>query len=206
MHLSHPLHPSAQALLGSSHPLAVVEERIRALRRQTVVSAALLAGSAGALAAGATELLAVLLAASAVQITLALGLLAAVGARRRRAIELIVGGRASLPLAAVQRERRRLIRRVGALAASLDRLRTEAARRPRSIVAPLYVPRVIREVDAELARTARLLRTSQPDIAAIARAEQLLGGEASPLYGDDVGRLREELHRLQFELSSRAAQ
>jgi hypothetical protein len=183
----------------------VVEDRIRWLRRQGAAVATLLTGSAAALLAGATELLAVLLAATAVQTTIALGLVAALGARRRRALELIAAGRAGLPLEAVERERDRLAHRVGALAGSFDRLRIEARRPRRSIVAPLYVPSVIREVDEELARTALLLRSARADVAAVARAEELLGGAASPLYGDDVRRLREELGRLQFALSMRAA-
>ncbi len=196
---------TARALLGGGHPLVLVEERIRWLRRQGAAVATLLTGSAAALVAGATELLAVLLAATAVQATIAFGLLAAIGARRRRALELIVAGRAGLPLDAVERERDRLAHRVGALAGSLDRLRVEARRPHRSIVAPLYVPSVIREVDEDLARTARLLRSARADVAAVARAEELLGGAASPLYGADVRALRDELGRLQFALSTRAA-
>ena len=95
----------------------------------------------------------------------------------------------------MRRERARLARRVGALAKSLERMRVDARRpmRNRPVVAPLYFPSVIREVDAELARTARLLRDGTPDLAAVARTEELLGGESSPLYGPDVLRLREEL-------------
>ena len=132
---------------------------------------------------------------------------AADGARRRRALELIAAGRAALPLAAVRRERARLARRVGALAESLERMRVDARRpmRNRPVVAPLYFPSVIREVDDELARTARLLRDGTPDLAAVARTEELLGGESSPLYGPDVLRLREELARLQYALSARVA-
>jgi hypothetical protein len=209
MHLSATHRPrrteTALTLLGRGHPLVRVEERIQWLRRQGAAVATLLTGSAAALVAGATELLALLLAATAVQATIALGLLAALGDRRRRALELIVDGRSGLPLDAVERERDRLAHRVGALAGSFDRLRVEARRPQRSIIAPLYVRSVIREVDEDLARTARLLRSSRADVAAVARAEELLGGAASPLYGDDVRRLREELGRLQFALSMRPA-
>ncbi len=196
---------AARAVLGPGHPLAVVEERIRSLLRQEVVVAALVIGSVGALIAGATELLVVAVAATAVQAAVCLGLVAAVGARRRQALELIAAGRTALPVISVERERERLVRRVGALAASIDRIRAEARRPRRSIVAPLYVPSIIRELDDELARTASLLRCDHPDLAAVARTEALLGSAVSPLYGTDVRRLREELRRLQFALSTRAA-
>jgi hypothetical protein len=209
MHLSPTFQPSgaaqaARTVLGGEHPLARVEERIRWLRAQAAAVAALVTGSAAGLVVGATELLAVLLAAAVVQAGIVAGLVAAAGARRRRALELIAAGRAALPLAAVRRERARLARRVGALARSLERMRVDARRpmRDRSIVAPLYVPAVIREVDAELAQTARLLRDGTADLAAVARTEELLGGESSPLYGTDVRRLREELARLQYALSA----
>jgi hypothetical protein len=195
----------ARALLGGEHPLARAEERMRWLRAQAAADAALVTGSAAGLVAGATELLALLVAAATVQIGIIAGLFAAAGVRRRRALELIAAGRAALPLAAVRRERARLARRVGALAASLERMRVDARRpmRNRPIVAPLYVPSVIREVDADLERTARLLRDGTPDLAAVARTEELLGGESSPLYGPDVRRLREELARLQYALIAR---
>jgi hypothetical protein len=198
---------AAQAMLGGEHPLARAEERMRWLRAQAAADAALVTGSAAGVLAGATELLAVLVAAAAVQVGIVVGLLAAAGVRRRRALELIAAGRAALPLAAVRRERARLSRRVGALATSLERMRVDARRpmRNRPVVAPLYFPSVIREVDAELAQTARLLRDGTPDLAAVARTEELLGGESSPLYGPDVLRLREELARLQYALSARVA-
>jgi hypothetical protein len=198
---------AAQAMLGGEHPLARAEERMRWLRAQAAADAALVTGSAAGILAGATELLALLLAAAAVQVGIVVGLLAAAGVRRRRALELIAAGRAALPLAAVRRERARLARRVGALATSLERMRVDARRpmRNRPVVAPLYFPSVIREVDAELAQTARLLRDGTPDLAAVARTEELLGGESSPLYGPDVLRLREELARLQYALSARVA-
>jgi hypothetical protein len=198
---------AAQAILGGEHPLARAEERMRWLRAQAAADAALVTGSAAGILAGATELLVLLVAAAAVQVGIVVGLLAAAGVRRRRALELIAAGRAALPLAAVRRERARLARRVGALATSLERMRVDARRpmRNRPVVAPLYFPSVIREVDAELARTARLLRDGTPDLAAVARTEELLGGESSPLYGPDVRRLREELARLQYALSARVA-
>ena len=197
---------AARAILGGEHPLARAEERVHWLGAQAAVSAALADRQRRRARRRRDELLVVLLAAAAVQIGILAGLFAAAGARRRRALELIAAGRAALPLAAVRRERARLARRVGALAASLERMRADARRpmRNRPVVAPLYFPSVIREVDAELAKTVCLLRDGTPDLAAVARTEELLGGESSPLYGPDVRRLREELARLQYALSARA--
>ena len=155
---------AARAILGGEHPLARAEERMRWLRAQAAADAALVTASAAGLAAGATQLLALLVAAAAVQIAIIAGLFAAAGARRRRALELIAAGRAALPLAAVRRERARLARRVGALARSLERMRVDARRpmRNRPVVAPLYFPSVIREVDAELARRRDCSATACP--------------------------------------------
>jgi hypothetical protein len=136
-----------------------------------------------------------------VEIALGLWLASAVGARRDWALALIAAGRDRLPLEAVRRECARLAdpRRATLLARSLDRLRSEAGRpHGRSaITAPLYVPSVIRDVDAELTRIVRMLRTA-PRLVAVARAELLLRGPSSPLYGDDSLRLREELRRIQY--------
>ena len=63
---------------------------------------------------------------------------------------------------------------------------------------PLYVPAVIRQVDGELAHTAALLRHGQLDATTVAQFERLLGGTTSPLYGEDLRRLQEELHRIRF--------
>jgi hypothetical protein len=100
----------------------------------------------------------------------------------------------------VRRQRARLLRpdHARALALSIDRIRAEAragAGRGR-LTAPLFSPPVIRELDAELARTAELLRGPAPGVVAIARTERLLGGERSPLYGQDPRRLGEELKRI----------
>src|SRR4051812_16268789 len=151
---------AARTVLGGEHPLARAEERVHWLGAQAAASAALLTGSAAGLLAGATELLAVLLAAAAVQIAILAGLFAAAGVRRRRALELIAAGRAALPLAAVRRERARLARRVGALAPSPERMRVGGPRPMpnRPVGAPLHLPSVIRRGGGALARAAPPLR------------------------------------------------
>jgi hypothetical protein len=190
-----------EALLGREHPLARAEERMRWLRRQFAAVALLLAGSAVALGLHAAELRTLLFTAAAAQALLVACLVSTAGTRRERALELIAEGRDTLPIASVRRERARLTdpRRRAALARSLDRLRADA--RPdgyRRLVRPLFVPAVIRQADAELARLAELLRSSGAGVIAVARTERLLGGASSPLYGEDGMRLREELRRIRI--------
>jgi hypothetical protein len=191
----------AHELLGADHPLARAEHRVRWLGRQAATLAALLPVGALALLAGAPGLRAALLAGALVEACLLVALSAAVGAIRERALDLIADGRGTLPLASVRRQRARLLRprHVRRLAEAIEALRREARcpyhRSPMS--RPLYVPAVIRAVDAELAATARVLR-AQPEATTVGRIERLLGAASSPLYGDEAKRLREELARIHF--------
>jgi hypothetical protein len=203
MHLSPHLHRSAdepEELLGHEHPLARAEERMRTLQMQLAAVTLLLAGSGAALLVELGDTRALLLAAGFVLAWLGIRLLTTSASRRARALDLIADGRDALPLDAVRRQRERLTnpRRARALARSLDQIRRESriGARRRTFGPPLYSPPVIRELDAELARTAELLRGPAPGVVAIARTERLLGGERSPLYGQDPRRLGEELKRI----------
>jgi len=192
---------AAHELLGAEHPLARAEERVRWLRRQAMTLGVLLPLGALAAIGGVPGLRAALLAGALVQAWLLAALSAAMAGTRGRALELIATGRGALPVASVRRRRARLLRprHVHGLAKAIQALRREARcpyrRHPRS--RPLYVPAVIRAVDAELGTTARIL-CARPDVSTVARIERLLCGEASPLYGDDPRRLREELTRIHF--------
>jgi hypothetical protein len=201
--------PSARArdateALGSDHPLARAEERVRWLSGQVATATMLLLASVVGLLLGADSLRTIAFVAVGVQAVLLVALTVAVRSRRERAIDLIAGGRGSLPLAAVQRERTRLAdpRHALRFARSLDALRRDARRslRDRPLHPPLYAPAVIREVDGDLDRITRVLRSCRPDLSALARIERLLGGEGSPLYEGDSRRLRDELRRIQFSL------
>jgi hypothetical protein len=205
MHLSpHPhrqrLTDAPETVLGHEHPLARAEERLRRLRLQLAAVGTLLAGSAVALLVELRDTRALLLAAAVVLVWLGLALLATSASRRDRALDLIAEGRDALPLDAVRRQRARLMnpRRARALARSLDHIRLESrvGARRRTFGPPLYFPPVIRELDPELARIVELLRSPKPSIVAVARTERLLGGERSPLYGEDPRRLGEELRRI----------
>jgi hypothetical protein len=189
-----------EALLGHEHPLARTEVRLRRLRSQLVAVGALLAGSGVALLVRLGDTRALMLAAGVVLVWLCIALLAASAALRDRALDLIAEGRDALPLDAVRRQRRRLQdpRHARALARSLEHIRRESrpGARRRTFGPPLYVPSVVRQLDTEIARTVELLRGPAPGVVAVARTERLLGGERSPLYGEDPRRLGEELRRI----------
>jgi hypothetical protein len=59
---------------------------------------------------------------------------------------------------------------------------------------------VVSQVSRELAEIATLLRQDEPDAAGIALARRLLCDGGSPLYGDDVARLRDTLDLLRRRL------
>ena len=210
MHPAFLIHPptggaeSAAATLGREHPLARAEERLGRLRRQAAAVAVALVTSAAALLAGVQDLGSTVIAAGAVLTVLVTRVVVAAAAVRDAALELIAGGSAALPLAAVQHECARLAdpRRARDLARSLDALRREARRQhaARRWVRPLYAPETIREADGDIERTVVLLRSGPAPPTALARAERLLGGAGSPLYGTDARRLREELRRIWWAL------
>ena len=64
-------------------------------------------------------------------------------------------------------------------------------------VTPLpFEPMVVRTVAGELRDVIGLLRAEEVSARGVARAERLVERAASPLYGQDVGALREELRRV----------
>jgi hypothetical protein len=193
---------TAHELLGDEHPLARAQERTHALIVQSIGVSALAAfiGLAWLVEPDGRYAVA-LVAAAVVQAVLALALVPATSAKRDAVLRLVAEGRGELPLATVERMRRRLVRpqRRERLARSLDALRREAARPLRGPL-PLYSRRVVGSVDPELARVAGLLREPHISPDGVARAHLLLSSESSTLYGDDAEQLRRELGRLTFAL------
>jgi hypothetical protein len=153
---------------------------------------------------GAHGALAYLLAAVAVQAALACDLALLAGRRSLCARDLIVEGRADLPLPVVQRERTRLLdpARRAALADALEQIRRTAVRLVPGPpdARPLFHPRVVAAVDPQLAVVARVLRTEGAGVRGIAMVQRLLTDGASPLYGESPGALCEELRRIMFRL------
>ena len=149
------------------------------------------------------------LAGSAAIVLLILTVLVAAHKQRERdcAIELILEGRERVPIAAVQRQRRRLLfeQTRNGLAGNLEDLTRQAAGRSRFQVrvTPLpFEPMVVRIVAGELRDVIGLLRAEEVSARGVARAERLAERAVSPLYGQDAGALREELCRVRDLLAN----
>jgi hypothetical protein len=198
---------TAHDLLGGEHPLARAEARAHTLVVQSTAVCALAAfvGLAWLVEPDGRYAVA-LVAAAVVQAGLALALVLATQAKRDAVLRLVAEGRGDLPLAAVARLRRRLLRPTGRerLAGSLDALRREVARPLRGAL-PLYSRGVVQSVDRELESVARLLRAPAVSPDGVAMTLLLLFSESSALYGDDAEKLRRELGRLTFLLGSAEA-
>lgn len=196
-----------RTVLRSDHPLLRATEAVHYTGRQWVDVAAVLTGSVIASIEGRRW--AGPLAGSAASVLLILTVLVAVHKQRERdcAIELVLEGRERVPIAAVQRQRRRLLadQTRNGLAGNLEDLIQQAASRSRRQmrVTPLpFDPMVVRMVAGELRDVIGLLRAEGVSARGVARAERLVERAVSPLYGQDVGALREELRRVRDLLAN----
>jgi hypothetical protein len=187
--------------LRPDHPLLRASEAVRDTSRQWIYVAAVLVGGGIALIEGRPWAAALACSAGGVLLILSVLLAAHRQRERDRAIELILEGRENVPIAAVQRQRRRLLARRTrqGLASSLEDLLQEVSTRrrlPLRPVAPLFEPRVVRAVTNELRGVIALLRTEGVSARGVARAERLVEHAISTLYGHDARALREELGRV----------
>ena len=187
--------------LRSDHPLLCATEAVDYTGRQWVHVAAVLTG--GVIARIEGREWAGPLACSAAGVLLILTVVLAAHKQRERdcAIELVLEGGEGIPIAAVQRQRRRLLAEQtrDGLAGNLEDLIRQAASRsrPRPRVTPLpFEPMVVRMVAGELRDVIGLLRAEQVNARGVARAERLVERALSPLYGQDADALREELRRV----------
>ena len=190
-----------RTVLRSDHPLLRATEAVRYTGRQWVHVAAVLTG--GVIARIEGREWAGPLAGSAAGVLLILTVLLAGHKRRERdcAIELILEGREGIPIAAVERQRRRLIsdRTRHGLSGNLEDLIRQSASRSglQMRVTPLpFEPTVLRMAAGELREVSGLLRTEGVSARGVARAERLVERAVSPLYGQDADALREELRRV----------
>jgi hypothetical protein len=194
----------AEACLGARDPLAGVLRRSDTVLEQLVSVTALQAAGLVFLSGDLKFGLSLALAAVVVQLGLGCRLAALRGRRRELCLELIVAGRQALPLACVDRERRRLLhpRTWERLATSIDEMLGIAARplRVHPAARPIFYVGVIRRVAPELCQVASLLRGDAPCVRGVAAVEWLLTSPASPLYGVDVEPLRQELGRVRYLL------
>ena len=199
---------SAADVLGPDHPLVRAVEMVSTATRQSIVIATVFAGSVVAVCAGARS--AASIAASAGIVLVGVVIRGAAFRQREsdRAIDLILQGRETLPVTAIQRQQRRLIdprTRLG-LARAFETVISQATVRPKLRTRgtiPLFEVRVVAPVRAELAAVAALLREACPVALGVARAERLLTDGRSPLYGQSVQALCDELQHVRRLLDMR---
>ena len=204
--LSRPPGPdvSATAFLGDDHPLVRVSDSLGVLLKQALVVAAVASVSLGALIEGVWPAGALVLAAAIVEGALACAAAWLAHRKRACALALIREGRGDLPIAAVRRERARLLDpgHREDIAQWLDATREEAERRtPRPPYArPLFNVRVVRAAQPQLRELAQALRREDVGLRGVVRTQQLLERGTSPLYGHDLEALRHELQQILFLL------
>jgi hypothetical protein len=193
----------AEALLGAGHPLVGLLGRFETAFEHmvwaTAVQAAGLVLFAGQMAFG----LSLAIAAAVVQLGLGCQVAALRTFRQEICLELIAAGHATLPLPCIERSCRRLLdgRTPGLLASSIDDMVATAARPSKPPAPrPLTEARVIRETAPELRQLASLLR-ADPAVRGVALVEWLLTSGATPLYGQEVEPLRQELRRASYLLT-----
>jgi len=199
--------PPAGDFLGAHHPLVRAIHACAVVAHQALAVGITLAGAAVAGACGAEWARTVGLSALIVLLILA-GAAAELHQRKRqRALDLILEGRERLPIAAIRRERRRLLdpRTRSLLAASFQTMAQEATSRPKMVIRasrPLFDVKVVAGVAEELRAVARLLGPESESARGVALAERLvMDGMASPLYGHNIAALREQLKRIRYLLS-----
>lgn len=195
---------AAEANLNPGHPLIVVLRSSQTLREQALTVAGLQV--AGVILLWNEPLaLPLALACGLVQIALGLRLMCLRSRKRAACRQLIIEGRDQLPLRSVRRELRRLgdSRHRNALARSLDELANEASHPSRAGTNPIYRPTVVRHAAAQLQQIAVLMHANDTPVRGVAHIESLLTEGQSPLYGTDIGELREELARARYFLTAR---
>ena len=196
---------SAVSLLGPAHPLIRATEAVADGARQWRICAAVLAGAIIARLEDHPWATALALSAGIVLLTLSILVLALAQRLRDRATELIAEGRETLPIAIVQRQRQRLLtpKRRKILARTLDTMVRQATTPPKirtTGTRPLFDPRVVASVAADLSAVIARLHTEHAHARGVALTEQLIVDGGSPLYGHNEKRLREELQRVRYLL------
>jgi hypothetical protein len=207
-HIAERSRPSAAAdesPLHPGHPLLRTTDALERVARQSLVVAAMLTGSVIGDLDRQRWGLPLALSSAVVLAILSLTALGLRYRRRDRAIDLILEGREHVQIAAVQHERRRLMseRARTGLARSFEDVINESRRTGPQMRAsrPLFHLWVVRESSKELSELVSLLASHHTSVQGLARAERLIAGGTSPLYGDDAGALRAEIRRINRLLS-----
>jgi hypothetical protein len=199
--------PSPGDLLGSEHPFTRANETLGVFRRQLGAVGVLLLVSVGALILGVGQALTLAIGSAIVMLVLAALAGEQWDRRRFAARQLVLDGRESLPLAPVQRERRRLLepRTRHYVARSFERVLQHVTRRPAPVpasVRPLFDVGTVASVTEDLREIVRLLHRGVAHARGVALAERLLTEGVSPLYGYDAIALRDELRRVRYLLTA----
>jgi hypothetical protein len=194
--------------LGLDHPLTRASAALGTIVRQLLIVGAMLAGSIAASIEHAVWARSLAVASAIVLVGFAAAALSRGQARRDRALDLIVEGRERVPVAIVQRQRRRLSRQKTqrTLGRALDSMIEDALYRPRPLPLssrPLLHRPLVARLEHELRAVAKMLRSGAGSVRGVAFCERLVTTGTSSLYGEDPLSLRGELRRAQalLELS-----
>jgi hypothetical protein len=192
---------SAEALLGAGHRLVAVLYACEETVEGIVAVAVLQLGALALWSVSTSHGCALTIGAGVVQVGLGLRWTSLRVQRRELCVELVIAGQERLPLAAVARVRLHLDdpRHRTQLAASLERLAVQQGR-SRGRQRPIYNARVLKAVKPELRGVAARLRDSGADLRGVALLDRLVTSGSSPLYGNAIGPLRDELARGRYLL------
>jgi hypothetical protein len=192
----------AEVVLGAGHPLVAVLYACGATLEGIVAVAAVQVGALALWWVNASYARALAIGAGVVQVALGLRWASLRVQRRDLCLELVSTGREHLPLAVVARERQRLDdpRRQAQLATSLEHLAAMPVQR-RERQRPICSRRVLAAVEPQLRDTAARLRAGGVELRGVALLDRLVTSGSSPLYGQEIGALRNELARGQYWLA-----
>jgi hypothetical protein len=193
--------------LPTDHPLPRASDAVTYTARQCLYAAAVLTGSVIAVIESDRWAMPLAYSAASVLIVLTGLLFGHVQRERDCAMALILEGREGLDLAPVQRQRKRLLapRTTERLIEELEDA-VRLARRPThsvSLTPPRFEASVVVPLADDIHDVMSLLGDRRCSARAVASAEQLVEQAVSPLYGQDVDALRDELRRLRFLLKER---
>jgi hypothetical protein len=202
-----PRSSSPRDVLGSEHPFTRANDTLSVLLRQASAVGLVLLGSVAGLIFGVGHAVSLFLGSSIVLLVLAALAGEQWDRRRFAARQLVLDGRETLPLAPIQRERRRLLeaRTRQYVARSFERVLQHVTRRPApapASVRPLFDVGTVAAVTDDLREIVKLLHTGVARARGVALAERLLTEGVSPLYGYDAIALRDELRRVRYLLTA----
>jgi hypothetical protein len=197
--------PPATTVLGPSHPLVESIETLAEARRQALAVGVILITTLALASGGIRWAQTATLGAGAMLCILAA---AERNSRRRlrlQALKLVLEGRETLPVAAVDEQRRRLLDggHRAMLAASFERLADDAAKRESWPRASAFRRATAASAADELRGVGELLRSEPSRARGVALARKVLtDGAGSPLHRGEVDVLCQELRRIRFLLQS----